>query len=162
MDLNKDIQDTIEKHLPAQIGEVLKKRLDEIPRLEDEVKTLTEDLKTVSAISNERKRTNQELSEQLKTHQELDIRLTELEKRERNLELELCRKDVSCAQEKANQLFGLVNSIFKNPTYKENIAKTSFGSENVPVTNNGYTTTQSMSTHFNENVTTTRSIDDIL
>jgi hypothetical protein len=80
--LEQEIQKVIESSLPAQVGDVLKKRLEQADKDAVEVKSLTKQLATVRGDVNDREA-------QLSEYSKYDTRNRELDKREEDLNLKV-------------------------------------------------------------------------
>lgn len=154
-DILKDLNASIEKNLPAQIGEVLRKRLQQAEIDAKKVTSLTEDVKyyqeTLDAV-NKKLVSQQELE---RKEENVAAKLLDLDTRERNIKIQILETQLTEANKRADISKELVTLVFKNPTYKT----TEFNSinKNVPYNTSGYTQYNNEST--SESKTTTKETD---
>lgn len=121
--LQKEITEAIEKQLPAQVGDLLKKRL--VKAEEDEVKVaqLHELLNTKrEAISN--------LEAKLSKYQELDAykkllddRENTISLKERNIKVFEAELKTVEAEKRVNEMFNLVGTVFRSPVFRSSYNK---------------------------------------
>lgn len=135
--IEQDIKDSISKNLPAQVGDVLKTRLEQAEKDAKAIIKLNEELKTKKELLDELSNINSDLNAKLHLHKLLDEREKTLEKREIRYEVELLKKDIECQKLIAANTIAMMATVFRNPTYQESHFKNNM----VPVTQNGYTST---------------------
>lgn len=121
----RDIQKSIEKNLPAEVGEVLKVRLDLATSLEKKIKELQREAK-----ADQQRLENQDndvcrLEDALGTHEELDTREKVCAAREEllntadlNLTISLLQKDVECARVMSDGFANFMVSIARNTEFR--------------------------------------------
>ncbi len=137
MDIREDIQEAIAKQLPAQVGEVLRVRLEQAEKDAKANVSLTN-------MNNEQRREIQQLEAriakrdaELKRAGDLDARAADLDTRERNmkiatLEIQLAAADSKVAFAK-DLAMGLVrNTEFRSSVYEQNTGR------GVPVPSGSY------------------------
>jgi hypothetical protein len=126
-----EIKQIIEKSLPAQVGDVLKKRLIEaesneakILDLEDRIKRYAADIKS--------------LTEQVESYGKFQLREKNLFKREqdclekeRGLEVQLLKHELKTEQDKSKFAQDLAMGLVRNSTYKRSILDTKNGPNGV-------------------------------
>jgi len=114
-----DIKESIEKHLPSQVGDVLKERLDRIEKLEGE----NGRLKDQNSQLQERVK---DLKDDLSEHKTLDSRrddieerLKEVRKRERDMDVHDAKLRAEEAEKRADLSKEYVEVVFKSPVYRQ-------------------------------------------
>jgi len=147
--LEQDVLKAVEEHLPAQIGNVLRKRLEEAEglkaRLEDSEAKRIDIKKNMDQFIAE----NDELKELKNTRAALDQKDRELTDREKACEHreKCCEIREAHATEKVTLVRGVVQDVFRN-----NVIKTSvYGGRDVPDGRPGY---EGMSSRVNHDETT--------
>lgn len=145
--MEQEIKDIITKQLPAQVGEVLRVRLEQAEK--DAAKLtqldalLTEERTKLEAANKRIAETGAELA----AHVKLAEREAACSKRENGLELELAKTRVINAEKGRDDLFNLMGVVFRNPVVKEIVCRS----------DSGYTPTGS--TNGSSAITTTRETD---
>ena len=116
-----DIKESIEKHLPSQVGDVLKGRLNRIEKLEKENERLEDQNSQLQGRV-------QDLKDDLSEHKTLDERrddieerLKEVRKRERDMDVHDSKLRAEEAEKRADLSKEYVEAIFKSPVYRQNI-----------------------------------------
>lgn len=127
IELDKDVLDTIQKHLPKMAGDALLKRLGEVNALQA---SLTEAHARVELLERRAK----DVEESLAKHAFLEAREKALSAREAELqktELDFLRKEAglraAVAEEKAAVALDLVKTLVRNPVVRRSVTA------NVPV-----------------------------
>lgn len=121
--MEQEILDLIKRQLPEHVGSALRERLVQADKDAEAVKAQAEKLKQYS--DNVRGLGEQvgKLLSVVGDKAVLDLREKDIEKRERDLELTLARNAYKESEESRQQLFQLIGLVFKNPIYKETIAR---------------------------------------
>lgn len=126
MSTEQEIQEIIKKNLPAQVGDVLKTRLEQAERDANSVANQREQI-----ISKEA--TIKELEEQLEKYRKFDIRNDGLDKREvelnkikHDLDLEILKAELVNEKDKSVFAKSIALGLVRNTEYR----KTIFDSEN--------------------------------
>lgn len=154
-DLNADIASAIKNHLPQAVGEQLRQRLEAADRadrnvvdLRAEVASLKDRLAKYADIENR---------EALLAARAADNHATlqEIERRERDLDRDNAMLRAQEAERRADGIFRLAEIALGRRSITERL--TVHGRRDMPVTNNGYTSTQ----QFDESHTTERDIESI-
>lgn len=115
--MEKEIQEIIKKHMPEQLGEVLKARLIELEGFEYECEELKGSNKT---YQENHKRLNKEVADltaTLESHNKLDEREEHISKRENKKDVHEAQARANHAEEKVNMMQGLLNTVFRSPVY---------------------------------------------
>ena len=114
--MTKEIQDAIEKGLPAQTAGALKARLDMIDSLEETANRLQ---KECLKLKEENKSLEAQIKDQNFIH-DLAIRLEDkergLEKRERDLEKTILETKLQSEKDSTQKVYNLVDMVFRNKT----------------------------------------------
>ncbi len=126
MDLQKELQEVIEKNLPKATGADLQKRLSDADKFEEGLK-----LAKIrgEGVDRENKKLKQEIEVYMandKRNAELDKREKEVEKRESDIELADIKNQLETAEEKTQFCKEVALGLVRNTTYR----KTIFDSEN--------------------------------
>lgn len=122
----KEIQEIIKKHLPAQAGEVLQTTLEQAKKDAANLNSFRKDI-------NDRNETIIELKKvvaEYKKNDERDTKLTERElvvkETQRQLELEILKNKLACEESKVNFTKEVLLGLVRNTNYRKSI----FDSEN--------------------------------
>lgn len=121
--LQKEISEAIDKNLPNQVGEILKKRLEKADSdavlLEQQRKNIKNQGETIG-----------NLEEKLNKHLELDTKLNflimcekELIKKENSQKVFEAELKMNAADSKVVMLQDVMQTVFKSPVYKKHIEK---------------------------------------
>jgi len=120
-DFRKQIEALIEKELPNQVGEALRKKLEQADKDAVEVARLRGELDYQIDVVNK-------LKEQLEEHRVLGEREIELEKREekveereRNIDLTLLTTRLAEAEKRADTVTEFTMGLVRNTTFRKNI-----------------------------------------
>lgn len=133
-ELEKEIQESIAKNLPSQVGEVLKERLELIPKLERQIESLLTTQKDSS-------KTVSDLESKLSEYKSLDTRNSTLVAREsavdlkdRNLEIESLKVQLAAEKDKSefakNTALGLVRNIEYRSSIHDSQTQASYSNGN--------------------------------
>lgn len=123
--LQNDIQEAIEKNLPAQVANKLQERLEELEEIESSYKDLTHDYKILEKSNIDLDDKVQELSNQLQQYKEQEKRLTfenqELKTKQQELQLResLLELKEKHTQEKCNLVMEMYRIPFANRKFRE-------------------------------------------
>lgn len=121
--IEQKIQEAIEANLPAQVGETLKKRLEQAQNDAEEVESLRRKLSLSRAAEDRLTAEVDGLKKDLLRHAELSEREKTVAARENKLEVVMAQRDKTAAEDKCNALFSLVGTIFKNTVVRENVCE---------------------------------------
>ena len=122
MALEDRISEAIRENLPEQTAKELKKRLEELSRVEKENESLKEQTESLSRTIAEQEKELDDMRAELIPQQE--VKRTErmleeakiaLEKRERNLEMEVMRNTIGMLENRNQAIQSLVERVFGNP-----------------------------------------------
>lgn len=119
--MKDEIRKVIEKHLPAEVGTALKDQLQELETLKSEKK---EDRKTIQDQSSriaKLEADNSKFRSMDKWNLDLKAKETELNTKERELELASLRKDLECERRINNDINGFIHNIFRNIQVRKHI-----------------------------------------
>jgi len=130
--MEKEIQEIIEKNLPAQVGDVLKKRLDQADTLEARVKLLESEISTARKFSNDLTAENAELKEKMEFHASIDERKSEVLDRENRQGIFEAKLKATEAENRANEISGFVQMVFKSPVFRKSYMHDSMNTMTVP------------------------------
>ncbi len=119
--MEAEIKKIIEENLPAQVGDVLKKRLEQADRDVDTIKTLETNLKKRTGELKEANKEIETLRERWLRDDELKQRDETLTKRENKINVFQAELRAQEAQNRADEIFSLVDSVFKNPRIRKSI-----------------------------------------
>lgn len=122
--MEKEIAKIIEEQLPAQVGSVLKARLEKADADAAEVRSMNVRLENQGSLLAEYREKVATLQNRLKGHRELDIREAEVFAREKEQDLRLLREQLDCSNRSKADLFNLVSLIFRNTTVREALCST--------------------------------------
>ncbi len=124
--MEKEINDIIKKNLPAEVGSILKQRLEQAETDAETVESQKRQLKENSARFSD-------LNEQILAYQKLDERNSKLEERERavenkerSLEIETLKYQLASEKDKTDFSHKVALGLVRNVEYRKNI----FDSEN--------------------------------
>lgn len=117
-----DLRESIKKNLPAQVGDQLRKRLEEADKLDSE---LAQALQEIKLLMNGKC----VLEDKVRLLEAQQTALTEIERREKEVakkEQEQKMRDLevvnSCLSANNSQLFDLMKIVFKSPVYKKELS----------------------------------------
>lgn len=115
MELETELQELLNKHVPAQLSEVLRKELQSGKDAKVKVEQLTNTYNQERENSLRLSRKVVELEDIISKQKALDERQKEIETKERNLQVTLLQNQLKSSEEKTSSIFLLVETIFKNP-----------------------------------------------
>jgi hypothetical protein len=145
MDIQQDIQDAIAKQLPAQVGEVLRVRLEQAEKDAALVKSqkarideLLRDTQRASNMIDAR-------DAQLKRAGDLDARSADLDTRERNIKLTLLEGQLAAETSKTAFAKEVALGLVRNVEYRHSVFENS--NKQVPTMPGAYTMSQSESSN---------------
>ena len=117
--MKQEIQELIAKNLPAQVGEVLKKRLEDADKYEVLVKAQKEMLNDKDG---EIKCLKAEIEKYMKfdtRNSELDQREREISKRENTMEVWEAKLKLAEAEKRISDNVNFVGMVFKSPVFRK-------------------------------------------
>lgn len=124
--MEQEIQDIISRQLPAQVGDVLRKRLEQADSDAVKVKSLESEVRAIREQNVKQHNEIGELKSQIAMHHLLDVREAAATKREQSIELEICKARADNAERSKGELFNLVGLVFRNSIVKESISKSHY------------------------------------
>lgn len=127
MELEKEIQESIKKNLPQQVGEVLKQRLEQADKDNAEVKRL---INLVEQYTSDKENLEKQIYEYQKfdkRNASLDSREKELETEKNSLELEKLKYQLQSEKDKTTFSQSVALGLVRNIDYR----KTIFDTENL-------------------------------
>lgn len=127
VDLNKELQELYEKHLPNQIGVVLKRKLEQAEKDAAELSSLKQSYEKLQ-------KEKESLVNELKQHKSIDEKLAEIETksqeveaREKKIGIDELKYQLAAEKEKTQFMRDIGMGLVRNVEYR----KTIFDSENV-------------------------------
>jgi hypothetical protein len=121
MELEKELQESIKKNLPQQVGDVLKQRLEQADKDAKKVEELVE---IVASLNQD----VMEANEKIETYKEFDLRNGLLDSREKelkgernSLDLEKLRYQLQSEKDKTTFSQNLAMGLVRNTEYRKNI-----------------------------------------
>lgn len=127
VDLNKELQELYEKHLPNQIGVALKRKLEQAEKDAAELSSLKQ-------VHEKLQKENESLVNELKQHKSIDEKLAEIEtkskeveEREKKIGIDELKYQLAAEKEKTQFTRDVAMGLVRNVEYR----KTIFDSENV-------------------------------
>lgn len=111
----------IEKNLPAQVGDVLKTRLEQAEKDSDTVKNQNEKIKDLNEIIDKLENIIIGYREFDKRNAELETREIKIKEEERNLKIKTLEYQLACEQEKTSFTKEVAMGLVRNTTYRESI-----------------------------------------
>ncbi len=140
MDITADIQDAIAKQLPAQVGEVLRVRLEQAEKDAKERSILesrnAEQRREIQQL--EARVTNRDI--ELKKAGDLNARAADLDKRERDLRITLLEAQLAASNTNATFAKEVALGLVRNVEYRHSVFETN--SKQVPTAPGSYTMSQ--------------------
>ena len=118
--MQQEIQDIINKNLPKAVSEQLQERLIELEQIECDSDIRENALTIAYSVSKGLRKDIEELETLQLTNERLDEREQEITQRERDLEITILTIKLKEADQRNNNTFNLVNTLFS----RENIRKT--------------------------------------
>lgn len=125
-DLQKEIQDSIEKNLPKQVGDTLRKRLEEADRLETSLKVSEGRVETLSRELSKSIETIEEYKRFDERNAALEVREKELKEKEIKFEIETLTYQLAAEKDKTEFSKNIALGLVRNTNYRKAI----FDSEN--------------------------------
>jgi hypothetical protein len=132
MSLEQDIRDSISKNLSAEMGAVLKERLEKAEHDEREVVRLKAQVDKDANKYAVLLQLNADLQEQLKVHAALDVREVAIATRERNLEITELQVMLKEANARADFTKDVALGLVRNIEYRQSVHVAERGRENLP------------------------------
>jgi len=138
MELEKELQESIKKNLPQQVGEVLKQRLEQADKDANEVKRLKELLDKYADDKIGLEKQIEEYKQFDSRNSLLESREKEIETKEKQLEVETLKYQLQSEKDKTEFSQKVALGLVRNVEYRKNIFDTETSGQ--PVTDtNGYT-----------------------
>jgi len=124
-ELSEKYKEVIRKNLPEAVGEELRIVLEEAARNKAKVVEMMAREKELRQQMSDLADTGAKLKAVAQGFDDREKAVTQREeavfKRERDLELELLKKEVACANKERDTVFKLTETVFKNQTVRENV-----------------------------------------
>lgn len=117
MTIEEELTSVIQKNLPAQVGDLLQKRLKLIPSLEKELTSTTEKYTECKALNDKQAKRILELESKIQDQKQIDINLEVIKKETLRLDLAISEIKREEAEKRAQGIYDLVSLVFRNPTY---------------------------------------------
>jgi len=117
--MKEEIKKIIEKHMPEQVGDVLKQQLQELEDLKAAHKSLEYSSNLMSERNEELTEANAELLTQIGAHQAIDVRESEVSELERNQKVFEAKLKASESERRAMEMHGFVQMVFSSPVYRQ-------------------------------------------
>lgn len=121
MDLREQIQIAIDKDLPKQVGDTLKKRLEEADQTEKELKRVTAALQTRDLTIVNLNKTIDDLTIRVSNEQDLVAREKQVNNRENKLEITLLQVQLESEKEKSKFGFDVSLGLVRNTQFRRNL-----------------------------------------
>lgn len=136
--MEKEIEEIIAKHLPAQVGDVLKKTLEKAALDAREVAIQKETiLSNRTTIADLEKRLSAYIS--LDNYQAaLDAREKSISERERNQKVFEAELKLAEAEKRNNDMVGFVGMVFRSPIYRKTVSENDYHQSNWDSAGNCY------------------------
>lgn len=153
MDLREQIQAAIDKDLPKQVGDSLKKRLEEADETERKLELATSDIKeAIDKILYLKEKIS--VLEDLKIEKEdLDRKTKDLEKRENDLKITVLTSQLESEKEKSKFGFDVALGLVRNTEFRKSLSGFSHGPDLPPTIQGGYSTPQNSNNNSSETQT---------
>lgn len=162
--LETELNQLIKDNLPESGAKILQEQLNKIDMLEEEVLVLTEELENTrvsyTALENECKSLHalkEEMQNKIKELSHYKEREEAIEKRERNLEVEILDRELTLTQQSKDDIFKLVDKFMGHPAVTVDKYITKTDTKNMVIPEGGYTTCMTDTCSENESVTNTES-----
>lgn len=121
MELTQEVQESIKKNLPSQVGDLLKEVLEQGKKDKEKVGVLEKDYEKFQI---EIKRLQEEIRKYMKLDErnsKLDIKEKEILEKERMLEVTILREQLLEANKRSELAVGFTQSLVRNTIFRENI-----------------------------------------
>jgi hypothetical protein len=151
MYIQKDIQDAIEKQLPAQVGEVLRTRLEQA---EKDAATVKHNATTLAEFRSDIRKLESQVEARdakLKQHGDIDKREAEVAQRERDLKITLLEAQLVTEKDKSAFVKEVALGLVRNAEFRRSVFENH--NKNVPTMPGSYTQSGTESS----NISTTES-----
>lgn len=142
----QEIQDIIKKNLPAEVGENLKRVLQEGESAKHSLEVARRELNDTKSERDAFKKERDGLQKQLDAHELLAKREADVLARENKIEVHDAQIRAQTAEHSLSQLFRLTEIAFRNPK----IIRTYEDYESIPVQMNGYINNQTKTKRHTE------------
>jgi len=144
-DIQKEIREAIEKNLPLQVGKVLQKELAALEQLRKEFDELTAQYETVSEKNDELNELKLKSEDLDKKETEVRLKQEKVDNQTKDLELNLLKKECEMTLASQNNIYQLVNNLFRNIEFRRSVYGT------VPMQDNqGYISSQNFNKDMDE------------
>lgn len=127
--LYTELQAAIERNLPAQVGDVLKARLEKADRDARKVTELQAAYERLTAQAAERAERIAELERLVSDHAGVDARIKAVEQRERNAEVAELKIRLECEQRFGAKVAEAMLGLVRNVEFRQSVMRS--GSENL-------------------------------
>jgi hypothetical protein len=119
--MKTEISEIIKKHLPEQVGELLKKELENFKELRGEHDQSLKDI-------DQKEKTIHDLRQELEAlkclnlkRKELDVRELEIDDKERNLKVDVLDIKLKESEKRADMAMAFTTGLIRNTLYRENV-----------------------------------------
>lgn len=121
--IDDKIQEALREDLPAQVGDVLRERLKEADKLEEQKEQLEQEVESLKDKNRKlQKRINDERDLD-KERNELEVKAEELEDKRREQEVFEAKLKAEEAEKRAGLAEKFVDKVFRSPVYRKHINK---------------------------------------
>lgn len=150
-ELAADLVASIEKNLPAAIGETLRQRLEQANRDAEALARKNEAYASLSKNFDAKCEEANRLKAEVEKHAALAVREAAVEERERKARITELETKLAAAQGNTEFARNVALGLVRNIEYRS--SSSVYGSESVPVQQNGYTNLQQAQTSSNNSET---------
>lgn len=126
--MKKEIEDVIRQHLPQQVGETLRKRLDQAEHDADVVNRQKHQLVKKDEEINALRERIEQLENQVKEEEQLEKDREEVDGKIRDQKVFEAELKADAAEARANEMAGFVGMVFKSPVFRKSIS----GHQDIP------------------------------
>jgi DNA repair exonuclease SbcCD ATPase subunit len=129
-EFDTELDEVLKKHMHQKMYEVLKERIEERDGLQADLKSANEHISKLEDANEKLKKTlskhdeldNRE-AEQNSEMAELDMKIANIEKRERDMVVTCLRLELQCANDKALFAKDMALGLVRNTTFKESVLR---------------------------------------
>jgi vacuolar-type H+-ATPase subunit I/STV1 len=122
MSLHTEINESIKKNLPQQVGENLKKELARLARLEDDNIALKESVKVKNERIKDLEKRQLELNEELTQYEAMEQREHEVEQAEMKLNTDRLEYQLKAEKEKTEHAMAVAMGLVRNTEYRKSMS----------------------------------------
>lgn len=128
--VEKEIEEIIKKNLPAQVGEVLKTRLEQAERDTNTVKRQLEQIISKTATIVELEKTIADYKQFDERNSKLEVREKAVAEKERNYKVFEAELKLNEAEKRTNDAVNFVGMVFKSPVFRKTVSEYNGGIQN--------------------------------